>query len=139
MAGKKRKRERLPRERLEDTNKPTENMNVGRNILTKPGPGRPPGSLNKMPARITEAVLEGFTRYGEDGNGTNGLPGFFYRIARDDLKAAAAITTRLLPQRVQTSVDPQSALGQVLEAARARLQYERTRAITVQATPVTKS
>lgn len=116
-------------------NKRTESSNAPPNLV-RSGLGRKPGATNLIPRRISEAAVAGFERHGEDGEGTNGLPGFFYYLARNDLKAAAMIASRLMPQKVQTSVDPQSALGQLLEAARARLQYEKTRSIDVKATPL---
>ena len=144
--GKRAPRERLPRERL-DNNKGTENGKdsiINKRVVVnpikagRPGPGRPVGAKNGIPKKITEEWMEAIDRVGYDGKGRDGRVGWFMRMAEDQPVAAMAFTARLLPQRVQTSVDPQSALGQILEAARARLQYEKSRAITVQAGTVTK-
>ena len=135
--GRKRERLDIPpkkRERLDD--KRTEsNGKVTPKLAGWNGVGRKPGATNLIPRRITEAAIAGFERHGADGKGSDGLSGFFYHLACNDLKAAAMIAARLMPQRVETSVDPQSALGQILEAARARLQYEKGRTIDSKALP----
>ena len=145
-SGKRTPRERLPRERIEDNNARTENGSgekinklnmvirptpaaLRNNLGGKAGPGRPVGSKNGIPKRFTEAFLKGCEMHGSDGEGKDGLDGYGYFLA-SDAKVGGMLISRILPQRVTTSVDPQSALGQLLEAARARLQYERSRTIT---------
>jgi hypothetical protein len=145
-----RKRERLDtqptkakRVRLDDKRTEKIDGDNGERILTKVksnlpgrGPGRPPGSRNMIPRKISDAAILGFERHGSDGQGADGLSGFFYHLACNDLKAAAMIAARLMPQRVEASVDPQSVLGQMLEAVRARVQVERARTINGNALPV---
>lgn len=128
----KRQRERLDNTRTEKAAVPINKPELGKykNSLSKdrPGPGRPVGSLNSIPRRFTEAFLRGCEKHGSDGKGTDGLDGYGYYLAQDS-RVGGMLISRILPQRVQTSVDPQSALGQILEAARARLQYEKGRTI----------
>lgn len=144
--GKRPLRERLPkrllRERLSSNGKGTEDRRFVQinklrgNLPNWPSPGRPLGSKNSIPKRFTEAFLRGCEKHGSDGKGTDGLDGYGYYLACDP-KVGGALIARILPQRVQQSVDPQSALGQLLEAARARLQYERSRTIQGTVTKLT--
>jgi hypothetical protein len=66
---------------------------------------------------------------GEDGNGKDGLQGYLRRLALMEPQAFTSLLRRILPQQVHASVDPQSALGQILEGARARLQIEKAKVI----------
>jgi hypothetical protein len=66
---------------------------------------------------------------GEDGNGKDGLQGYLRRLALMEPQAFTSLLRRILPQQVHTTVDPQSALGQILESARVRLNYEKARVI----------
>jgi hypothetical protein len=151
-SGKRSRREKLPRERIQLTPRvrmlrtedigsvpnPLVNKKLTGNLPKGPGPGRPLGSKNGIPKKISEDLMEACIRYGEDGDGKDGLVGFFMGSIDIDRKLIFALLARIMPQRVQSSVDPQSALGQLLEAARARLQYERSRTITVQPGSVSK-
>jgi hypothetical protein len=101
-------------------------------ILTRAGPGRPAGSKNLIPRKITDSFIEAIERLGSDGCGKDGATGFFMRACSEQPAAALAFASRLLPRHVQTSVDPQSALGQILEGARARLQIEKAKVINSQ-------
>jgi hypothetical protein len=62
------------------------------------------------------------------------MTGFFMRACAEQPAAALTFASRLLPRHVQTSTDPDSALGQILEAARARLTYEKSK--TIEARPL---
>jgi hypothetical protein len=61
-----------------------------RRIGAKDGPkrarGRPPGAVNRITREVKEALLAAVNRYGEDGQGKDGLEGFFFRMcgARPD-------------------------------------------------------
>jgi hypothetical protein len=107
-----------------------------KNPLSKdrPGPGRPVGSVNSIPKKFTEAFLRGCEKHGSDGMGKDGLDGYGYFLAQDP-KVGGMLIGRILPQRVQTSVDPQSVFGQLLESVRARIQMERARTINGNALP----
>lgn len=96
--------------------------------------GRPLGARHHIPKRFTEALGYALAMHGMDGKGKNGLAGYFYFLARTDPKATAVLIAKCMPQKVQTSVDPESALGQVLEAVRARLAYERNKQIEARPT-----
>lgn len=131
-----RERERMTpqkpkRERLGKPNVGVPKSNASAPPLPNPEKriGRPLGSVNKIPQRFTEAIEFALTMHGMDGKGKNGLPGYFYFLAATDSKAMAHLIARIMPQKVQPTVDPQSALGQVLEAVRAKLAFERSKTI----------
>jgi hypothetical protein len=80
-----------------------------------------------VPRKITSSFMEALERLGSDGKGTDGVVGYFMTACAQQPAAALAFASRLVPRRIQTSTDPDSALGQILEAARARLQYEKAK------------
>jgi len=56
---------------------------------------------------LREAILEAATAYGSDGQGKDGLVGYLFKIADEDLKAFTTLLGKLLP--LQISADPASA------------------------------
>jgi hypothetical protein len=107
---------------------PTSNLKTENGFVVR-GPGRPPGHGNLVPRKITSSFMEAIERLGSDGKGTDGVVGYFMTACAQQPAAALAFASRLVPRRIQTSTDPDSALGQILEAARARLQVEKARMI----------
>ena len=107
----------------------------GNFVLTKAdggyrnGAGRPTGRPNVVTATLKRAVLLAAENVGEDGHGKDGLQGYLRRLALNEPQAFTSLLRRILPQQVHTSVDPQSALGQILEGARARLAIEKAKVI----------
>lgn len=68
--------------------------------------GRPKGTPNRRTKAITDAIIEGASRVGSDGNGEGGLAGYFERIARKHPRAFMPIIARLIPVKVNaTNVD----------------------------------
>lgn len=84
---------------------------------------------SRISKSCAEAIWLALEMHGDDGRGKNGIPGYFYYLARTDPKAMAHLVGRMLPQKVQASVDPQSTLGQFLEAVRAKIAIERSKQI----------
>jgi len=103
------------------------------NLLRRMGAGRPKGSGNLVPRKITDSFLEAVERLGSDGDGKDGMVGYFMRACAEQPAAALTFASRLIPRRVQTSTDPDSALGQILDAARSRLQYAKAKVVEAQA------
>jgi hypothetical protein len=100
-------------------------------LLPRSGAGRPKGSTNLIPRKVTESFMEAVERLGSDGNGKDGMTGFFMRACAEQPAAALTFASRLLPRQVHTTPDPQSVLGQLMEAARARLEHEKAKTIDV--------
>lgn len=96
---------------------------------SRPGKNQRQLGYRRIPQRFTEAIELALSKHGMDGKGKNGLPGYFYHLARTDPKAMAHLIGRIMPTKVQTSIDPQSALGQTLEAVRSRIAFEKARTI----------
>lgn len=62
-----------------------------------PGPGRPKGIPNKTTTQLKEAILGAASKHGYDGKGADGLEGYLYKVASEDVKAFSALLGRVLP------------------------------------------
>lgn len=60
----------------------------------RPGNRRGP---TKVGLALREAILQAAAEHGEDDNGTGGLVGYLRKIAREDVRAMAALLGRVLP------------------------------------------
>ena len=66
----------------------------------KPGPGRPKGSVNKVPALLKEAIIKAAEQVGSDGRGKGSLTGYCVFLAKSEPKAFAALLGRVLPMQL---------------------------------------
>jgi len=75
-------------------NKKTEN-----NLQGRPGPGRPPGSLNRVTVALKEAILAA----GEAAGGEGGLTAYLTRLAVENSSAYAGLLAKILPSTLAAS------------------------------------
>ena len=59
----------------------------------KPGPGRPPGSQNRITVALKDAILAA----GERAGGAEGLTGYLTRLAVENSSAYAGLLAKILP------------------------------------------
>jgi hypothetical protein len=97
--------------------------------------GRPKGSTNQFTRRLKEALELSTNGAGEElmrqGHRYSEDPAVNYLtwLALHEPASHARLISIVTPKVVHSAPDPESALGQILEAARARLQYEKTKTI----------
>jgi hypothetical protein len=65
----------------------------------KPGPGRPPGSQNRITVALKDAILAA----GERAGGAEGLTGYLTRLAVENSSAYAGLLAKILPQTLAAS------------------------------------
>jgi len=80
-----------PGKTLSKTAKP--NKKTENNLQGRPGPGRPPGSQNKITVALKEAILAA----GEAAGGAEGLTGYLTRLAVENSSAYAGLLAKILP------------------------------------------
>jgi hypothetical protein len=66
---------------------------------------------------------------GEDGDGKDGVRGYMRRLAIHEPAVFGQLLRRIMPVEVRRDVDPNSTIGQVLEAVRAKLEIERAKVV----------
>jgi hypothetical protein len=91
--------------------------------------GRPRGVQNRVTVALKQAIILGAEDVGEDGKGKDGLQGYMRRLALQEPSVFGQLLRRIMPVEVRRDIDPNSTLGQVLEAVRARIAYEKAKAI----------
>ena len=64
------------------------------------GRGRPPGARNRTTRILKEAIILAAESIGEDGEGRDGLVGFFRKAANEELTAYLSLMGKLLPLQV---------------------------------------
>ena len=64
------------------------------------GRGRPPGARNRTTRILKEAIILAAESIGEDGQGRDGLVGFFRNAAKEELPAYLSLMGKLLPLQV---------------------------------------
>jgi len=69
------------------------------------GAGRRPGSVNGTTRILKEAAILAAELEGRDGNGQDGLVGFFRRVANEDIRSFAAILGRIIPLQAENKGD----------------------------------
>ena len=88
------------------------------NIIPRWGAGRPPGSRNALPAKITRAMEEALDDY-------PGGPAAYMRwLMVNEPATYGALLKRKLPQVVHADLDPDSLMGKMLRAAAAARQQQ---------------
>lgn len=70
-----------------------------------PGPGRPPGSKNKITAAVKDAL-----RGALESSHPDGAEGFFLELARDDPKTFSHLVAKLIPNEVQAEVKTENTI-----------------------------
>lgn len=65
------------------------------------GPGRPPGSLNKVTVALKQAILDA----GERAGGKEGLTGYLERLAVENSSAYAGLLGKILPAVLAADAD----------------------------------
>jgi hypothetical protein len=83
--------------------------------------GRPKGATNLMTRNLKEAILGGCEDCGFDGKGTDGLRGYFKRLAMNDPKTMGTLVRGILPMEVKVEEKPQQ-VCQTLEEVKAELE-----------------
>src|SRR6516164_11493965 len=86
-----------PGKTLSKTAKP--NKKTENNLQGRPGPGRPPGSQNKITVALKEAIIAA----GEAAGGAEGLTGYLTRLAVENSSAYAGLLAKILPQTLAAS------------------------------------
>ena len=69
------------------------------------GKGRPKGTPNKTTTALKEAILAAAEQHGYDGEGDNGLQGYLYKVASEDVKAFSGLLGKVLPLTVAGDPD----------------------------------
>ena len=69
------------------------------------GPGRQPGSKNKVPMMLRDAILVAARELGADGKGKDGLVGYLKKIARKNPVAYITLLRAVLPLTVRAEVN----------------------------------
>ena len=64
----------------------------------KPGPGRPPGSQNRITVALKDAILAA----GERAGGAEGLTGYLTRLALENSSAYSGLLAKVLPTTLST-------------------------------------
>ena len=64
------------------------------------GRGRPPGARNRTTRILKEAIILAAESIGEDGEGRDGLVGFFRKAANEEMPAYLSLMGKLLPLQV---------------------------------------
>jgi hypothetical protein len=101
--------------------------------------GRPKGSMNQFTRRLKEALelstgtageelIKQGHRYSEDP-----CVNYLTWLALHEPSSHARLISIVTPKVVHTAPDPESALGQFLDAARAKLAFEKTKTIEARA------
>lgn len=67
--------------------------------------GRPKGASNKTTRVLKEAILAAAGKHGYDGQGTDGLEGYLFKVAEEDVKAFVGLLGRVLPLDVGNADD----------------------------------
>jgi hypothetical protein len=67
--------------------------------------GRKPGSQNRVPTMLKDAILIAAKELGADGKGMNGLIGWLKKMARLYPEAYLQLVARVLPLQVQTTTE----------------------------------
>jgi hypothetical protein len=65
-----------------------------------PGPGRKKGIPNKTTTQLKEAILSAASKHGSDGAGADGLEGYLFKVAKEDVKAFAGLLGKVLPLQI---------------------------------------
>jgi len=86
-----------PGKTLSKTAKP--NKKTENNLQGRPGPGRPPGSLNRVTVALKEAILAA----GEAAGGEGGLTAYLTRLAVENSSAYAGLLAKILPSTLAAS------------------------------------
>jgi hypothetical protein len=86
-----------PGKTLSKTAKP--NKKTENNLQGRPGPGRPPGSLNRVTVALKEAILAA----GEAAGGEGGLTAYLTRLAVENSSAYAGLLSKILPSTLAAS------------------------------------
>lgn len=69
------------------------------------GKGRPKGSVNKTTKALKDAILAAAAKHGADGLGHDGLEGYLFKVASEDVKAFSSLLGRVLPMTVAGDPD----------------------------------
>jgi hypothetical protein len=99
------------------------------------GIGRPKGSVNRFTRHLKEALEVSTQTAGEEltkqGHRYSDNPTVNYLtwLALHEPASHARLISIVTPKVLHSAPDPDSALGQILEATRARLQYEKAKTI----------
>jgi hypothetical protein len=99
--------------------------------------GRPKGSQNRVTVALKQAIMLAADDVGEDGDGKDGVRGYMRRLALHEPAVFGQLLRRIMPMEVRRDVSPDSILGQVLTAVRAKLEVER--ALVIDAKPRTST
>lgn len=90
------------------------------NILTKAGPGRPPGVTNVVPRTIKAAISRAMELHGSDGQGKDAMDGYLFMLARDHKGLFVSLIRRTLPVQLRAELDASSLMAKMLQAAAAQ-------------------
>lgn len=78
-------------------NKKTQLNGIG---TGKPGPGRPPGALNKTTAELRSAILLAGEQVGDEIEQDGGLQAYLAKLARTHPQTFATLLSKLLPAKL---------------------------------------
>jgi hypothetical protein len=99
------------------------------------GMGRPKGSVNRFTRHLKEALELSTQQAGEElikqGHRYSDNPTVNYLtwLALHEPSSHARLISIVTPKVVHSDIDPQGTLGQLLEATRAKLQYEKAKTL----------
>jgi hypothetical protein len=73
--------------------------------LRRGGPPRKLGAVNRITRELKEAIFAACKKHGSDGEGSDGLLGYMFMLARDEPKTMGALLGRLLPMEMSGSFE----------------------------------
>lgn len=80
--------------------------------LPPPGKGRLKGSVNRVSKDLKQGLIDAAASLGEDGNGTNGLPGYLRYVGRNHPKAFCHLLGKMIPLQVAADIN-QTTIGEI--------------------------
>jgi hypothetical protein len=100
---------------MADTKPKTTNAGAFKKGEKRPGQGRPRGASNKTTTALKDAILQAAEATGLDGKGKEGLTGYLKAVARNDVKAFAALLGKVLPLQLTGPGENGEHLFQLIE------------------------